>query len=333
VKAVAFLLVLVGLGWFCQASLACNIPVFRYALERWTSDDYEVIVFCQGADNRDAEGLSEFCEAVEKQSSVNEGPMNAKLVKIDVEKPMASEYESLWKAIQSHRGFRLPYVAVRLQTSNGRTVDAWHGPFETGLESQLIDSPLRRDLAKSMMKGHSIVWLILASGNQESDSQLKRQIAEQAKILETELQLPEGIGLPGSELYAEVPLVLKFSAMELDRNAEQEKLLVHMISNFHPDLAASGQAMIAPIFGRGRMLEVIPASQFTPELMRDLTMFMCGACSCQVKDRNPGVDLPLAFRWDTELFGESRRRPPKNPASPLATEPNFLTIPPGRAKK
>ena len=31
------------------AVLACSVPVFRYALERWQSDNYAVVVFHKGA--------------------------------------------------------------------------------------------------------------------------------------------------------------------------------------------------------------------------------------------------------------------------------------------
>ena len=41
ISAVIFLL-LTG------ASRACNVPVFRYALERWAADHFEVVIFHRG---------------------------------------------------------------------------------------------------------------------------------------------------------------------------------------------------------------------------------------------------------------------------------------------
>ncbi|MFN9911224.1 MAG: hypothetical protein ACK53L_01495, partial [Pirellulaceae bacterium] len=32
-----------------ESASACNIPVFRYALERWKADNYELLVFRQPA--------------------------------------------------------------------------------------------------------------------------------------------------------------------------------------------------------------------------------------------------------------------------------------------
>ena len=46
--AVAFCLLLAGL-WLCAGpARACNVPVFRYALERWPAAPYEVFVFHRG---------------------------------------------------------------------------------------------------------------------------------------------------------------------------------------------------------------------------------------------------------------------------------------------
>ena len=64
-------------------------------------------------------------------------------------------------------------------------------------------------------------------------------------------------------------------------------------------------------------------------LMEDLTLFLSGACSCQVKEQNPGFDLLLSADWNAELFGEG-----VDPPAPRTTRdrdsPTLLTIPPGR---
>jgi hypothetical protein len=145
--------------------------------------------------------------------------------------------------------------------------------------------------------------------------------------------LPEGIGLPGSELYSEVPLFLKFSLLELDRNDPSEQFLLRVFKNFQPAAFEAGEPLLVPVFGRGRALEVIPADDCNPSLIGDLTAFLCGACSCQVKEQNPGFDLLLAANWDRDLFGEDAPLPP--PAKAVGEgdrQPVLLTIPPGQKK-
>ena len=103
------------------------------------------------------------------------------------------------------------------------------------------------------------------------------------------------------------------------------------MSGFEPD--SQDEPLLAPVFGRGRALEVIPAKQVDAGLIEDLTMFLCGACSCQVKERNPGFDLLLSTNWNQELYGADGEAP--SPVTTLertpATQP-LLTIPPGRKK-
>ncbi len=58
--------------------------------------------------------------------------------------------------------------------------------------------------------------------------------------------------------------------------------------------------VVVPVFGRGRALEVIPAADLTGSLIEDLTLYLSGPCSCQVKERNPGFDLLMATDWERE---------------------------------
>ncbi len=310
---------------------ACNIPVFRYALERWKSDDYEVVVFHDGKlDDAKQQWIKRLTDATASGSQ----RANASVRTCDIGSAGDKECIAQWKSLTEHsREAKLPYVSVQLKSNHGRTIDAWHGSIDSAMTFDLFDSPLRREIAKRLLNGHSIVWLILKSGDASADAAVKDLLKKSCSELESFIKLPEGIGIPGSELYSEVPLFVKFSFIEIDRESPEEKLMVHLLDRFHSEDSKDRQPLIAPVFGRGRMLEVIPASTFTPDLMRDLTMFMSGACSCQVKDRNPGIDLLMSQNWDTELFGENGMRPPLNSNSPQGSEPTILAVPPGRKKR
>jgi len=75
------------------------------------------------------------------------------------------------------------------------------------------------------------------------------------------------------------------------------------------------------MFGRGRALEVILANVAKPTLNEDLTSFLSGACSCQVKEQNPGFDLLLSVNWDGELHGEGGLLPRRPNQLVKAIEP------------
>lgn len=316
-------------GLTTGVAAACNIPVFRYALERWKADDYELVVFHNAPLSTEDQ---QWIATIGQATSSGGGALNLVVTKIDTAKSELGEYED-FDAVKAVRdSAAAPYVVVRLE-SQSRTIDAWNGELSAAKSASLVDSPVRREIAARLLRGHSIIWLMLKSGDAQRDAETAKLLKGQCTALESFIKLPEGIGVPGSELYSEVPLFVKFSFIEIDPNDAQEAVLIHLLSHFHGDASSSKEPLIAPVFGRGRMLEVIPASNFSADLMRDLTMFMSGACSCQVKDRNPGIDLLMARNWDVELFGVNGRRPPSNPNAAPNIEPTLLTIPPGRSKR
>jgi hypothetical protein len=101
-----------------------------------------------------------------------------------------------------------------------------------------------------------------------------------------------------------------------------------------PEAYEKGEPILVPIFGRGRALEVIPASRVDEGLIGDLTAFLCGACSCQVKERNPGFDLLMVADWQQQLFGDRPLPPP--PDTGLGSQsagPKLRPIPSGKSSR
>ena len=79
---------------------------------------------------------------------------------------------------------------------------------------------------------------------------------------------------------------------------------------------------------------MIPASQLNADLIHDLTEFLCGACSCQVKEQNPGFDLLLSTDWNAALFGEDSEGPPPEAAAGNGQRksPELVPIPSGKKR-
>ncbi|MEM8734180.1 MAG: hypothetical protein AAGG44_08155, partial [Planctomycetota bacterium] len=125
------------------------------------------------------------------------------------------------------------------------------------------------------------------------------------------------------------PLLVQFSSVEV-QNDEQEEFLRSLCAQLHPESDAKSEAFVIPVFGRGRALEIIPSSQLNATTIEDLTLFLSGPGSCQVKDQNPGFDLLFSVDWDHELFGEDSQRPPARAVSDPKSSPRMLTLPPGR---
>ena len=306
-----------------STAYACNIPVFRYALERWRPDQCEVIVFHNGKLTADQASVLQNLETNHADRYAN-----IKVVRSDVA-DATSQHRELWKAIGSDAEASLPYAVVRTKIGPGRIVNGWHGPLAAIADKGVLDSPARQELSRRLLSGHAIVWLMIGASDEARNEQARRMLTDNFQSLTRKIELPEGIGLPGSELHSEVPLLLRLSLLEIDRSDPKEEFLVQLLSGFQPEAVAEGEPLIIPVFGRGRALEVIPASDLNERLLEDLTAFLSGACSCQVKEQNPGFDLLLSVDWNTKLFGEGIE-PPRERTTRDREKPILLTIPPGQ---
>lgn len=323
-----------------STAMACNIPVFRYALERWRPDECEVVVFSEGplakADLQQLELMGLAIEPVQGQPA---SKRKLKLVVSDTHSETDDKLRQQWERLKKSDMAELPYMLVRAPTRRGPVV-VWSGALEQAGVKQMLDSPIRNELAKRLLGGHSVVWLLVQSKDEAKNHAARAVLEEQSKKLMSSVQLPEGIGLPGSELFSNVPLYVKFSVLEIQPDDPHEAFLVNLFSGLQREAFEAGQPLLVPVFGRGRALEVIPADSLDDALVSDLAQFLCAACSCQVKEQNPGFDLLLNVDWEQALFGSDGQRPPLAESQPSGLDaqptppqkPQLLTIPPGRKR-
>lgn len=319
---------------------ACNIPVFRYALERWKQDKCKIVVFHDGQLSR-ADQLD-----VDFWLASIQGGANVEVVQADVKSfedkapadatPENNELVELWDSTrESVNGkLQLPYVVVRTTVGRGKTISHSAGPLKKVARQNVMLSPARKELRTRLLAGHSVVWVMLKSGDEEKNKAVRGRLEKQFKTLAKNVELPDGIGLPGSELYAEVPLFIKFSILEIDPKDPNETFLIDLLSSFKPSAFKNGEPLLAPVFGRGRVLEVLAADECKEAMVEDLTVFLSGPCSCQVKSLNPGFDMLLPANWQFDLFGDDGKTPPdRTDAEGKNRPPVLLQIPPGRKKK
>jgi len=315
----------------CNSCRACNVPVFRYALERWRPDTCDIIVF---HDAPLTEAYQSIVQSLRSESDHNRGPANARVILRPIDAAMDDATALLWEEMKSIPDVKLPYVVVRSAIGNGHTINNWRGSLDEVATAGLLQSPVRKQLAQRLVTGTSAVWLVLKSDNEKRNAEVLELLNTELAELSKKIPLPDGIGLPGSELFSEIPLLMKFSVLEIDPSDQQERFLLSLLTGFEPDAMKKGMPLVIPVFGRGRALEVIPADRVDAGLVEDLTLFLCGACSCQVKERNPGFDLLMSTDWDRELFGEDA----EDVAAQLKSNskdvllPELLVIPPGKKK-
>lgn len=310
---------------------ACNIPVFRYALERWAPDSADIIVFHDGPLSADER---ERVAAIEGLTRGGNGAANILCREYDIHSQKDEDLTALWKRLARQQATKTPYIVVRSHASKGATVNNWHGSLSDFPQSQTVSSPVRKEIGRRLLSGTSVVWLVLKSADEKKTEAAISRLKKDLATLSRSIELPDGIGLPGSELMSEVPLLMKFSVLTVAPDDKKEAYLVDLLQGLAPESLSEKEPLIVPVFGRGRALEVIAASDLTSDLTKDLTMFLCSACSCQVKEMNPGFDLLMSTDWTTELYGEDGQDPDSNGFQRQKNDgvPVLIDIPAGRGK-
>lgn len=299
---------------------ACQVPVFRYALERWQPDHYQLVIVHDG--NLTSEEQANLTYLEENLVGPN-GPMiNLRFEALDLAKE--EKQFARWKKLHSDQNASVSiHLFFPFEAFEQDTDPIWNGNFTRNHINQILDSPARRELVKRILAGDSAVWLFLESGNQKEDEALFKTLEKYAKIAEKEISVPEGVIQqsalddpnlllgPGDEeniLESSVPLKIAFSILRISRKDPQEVILRAMLLHLEDDLLdkeMEDKPMLFPAFGKGRVLPPLIGAGISEENTLADCGYLCGACSCQVKNQNPGMDILVKADWWTALEGSS----------------------------
>ena len=291
------------------ATCACNVPVFRYALERWEPDPYLVIVFHNG---QLTEQQAAFVTAVEETSK--EGLANLLVSKVDLSGKVPEHMEALWK---EQTNATVPWLVVKYPPPLGIPQPVWAGPLNSEIVKTLIDSPARREIARNLLEGKTAVWLLVESGNNKRDTALVRMLDTESRKLEKTLEFPEPDPFD-PPMSTNLISRIAFSTVRISRSDPAEQMLIRMLVNVDPELAATTEEMLFPVFGRGRALPPAIGKDIREDVINAMAEFMTGPCSCQVKEMNPGFDLLVAANWNAIFEGVEFEQPELPPLVSLS---------------
>jgi hypothetical protein len=291
--SVACLLGLASLAW------ACNVPVFRFALERWRPDPYRVVLLHQGPlTPADLETLRPLEEQHDK-ALANFALRTVDVDQIDKETEAGGADAAL---VASLGEVKLPMLVVHYPASLNIPKPVWTGAPTRESIAGLTDSAVRQELVRRLAEGQTAVWIVLECGQKDRDDAAAALVEAEIKRLEQELKLPELTTAPQDAILADTPLKIAFSTIRLRRDDPAEAPLAAMLIGSEPDLAErTGDPLVFPVFGRGRALWPLVGAGVTAKNIQDSAGFLVGACSCEVKELNPGFDLLLTADWDELL--------------------------------
>ena len=250
---------------------ACSVPVYRYALERWPAGLFTVSIAHAGDFTKDERAI---VDALREAAS--RGAVNGTFVDVPTNESPAT-------------------LVVEFPEDDGLTNLAWKGPFTAETARQLLDSPVRRELVRRLVQGDSMVWMLL-DGDPASATLLRTQL----RALEQEIKPPEVD--PGDPRTADnESLKTSFSILPVSRTDPAERVFVGLLLNTSPRLADTNGPIAFPVFGRGRVLAGFAGETLNAAGIAEACTYVCGACSCEIKSQNPGVDLLIAANWDDSI--------------------------------
>ncbi len=282
--------------------LACKVPVFRYALERWPADPYELV--CVPAQGGLSAAEEAALQALREAALDKDFPANIR-VKVDAD----GENNSAVARMELFYPSKMRGILTK---------PIWSGDATLENAQQIVQSPVRKELVKRILTGESAIWLLVESGDVKKDDDAEKALIEYAQKATGKLKLPEGvIGKndsealqnirPGDEenvLRSDVPLEISFSVLRISRLDAAEQVFLQMLLNLEDDLGEyAKEPMTFPVFGRGRILEPLIGLGISYDNVITHSGYLTGACSCEVKDENPGIDLLVAMDWDAAMEG------------------------------
>jgi hypothetical protein len=299
---------LTGLAVLPAVVRACNVPVFRYALERWKAGEYEVLVLHRG----DLTAQQTEVLRLLKDASVDGQKPVANFCledPVDLADPVRAKLRLLTRKL---RPGNLPLLVVRYPVAAKINDPVWTAPLTRQTVEQVLQSPARRELADRLLKGHSAVWVLLESGDRAKDDAAAQLLTAELTRLEKTLKLPRLTAAPEDRLESKsLPLKLHFSVLRLSRTDPAEVLLREMLLHSEDDLPGCREPMVFPVYGRGRALYALIGKGINADTLKEAAQFLIGPCTCTLKEKNPGVDLLLTASWDGILtLVKDRELPP-----------------------
>ncbi|MBX7167733.1 MAG: hypothetical protein K1X74_15485 [Pirellulales bacterium] len=291
-------------GFFLGALLACacETPVWRYAMYRWTAEPYTLVVL---EDEAAPVGDVPF-------TALDGGHLN-----LQVEhRPRTQEGFELPEQFQApaqELSDRLP--AYLLLSPRGDLVE--RGPFEPAVIDRWQQSPARTEIVELLASGKAGMLLVLtgadAQASEEAVQLAKGALARAAAgLVPQQANLAANVVVESTEPPPEVGLLV------VRRDDPAEATLIKNLLTLEADLANYDTPMVFGVYGRGRAMEPYIGAGITADNMDQCIGYMTGACSCEIKEQNPGMDLLIAADWEQiadELSAEHADDDALGPAS------------------
>ncbi|HID07900.1 MAG TPA: hypothetical protein EYP10_12225 [Armatimonadetes bacterium] len=270
-----------------SCAFACDLPVFRYALEYWSADIYEVTIVHRGQLKAQEQNLLKKFKEASKQS-------NILIQTVDIARQPRHEVVKIWKG---HSKPKLPWIVVQYPRLLRIREPVWTSYFSADAIELLLHSPTRSEIAKRLLNGDSAVWVLVESGIKERDEAAVQLLQRQLKRMEKSLEFPEDYRRYVFDIMG-IDLRVTFPIVRVNRKSPKEQVLVQTLLRILGSDGQAKQPIAFPIFGRGRSLCALVGKELNEENVKEVCAFLTANCSCEVKAANPGWDILISADWN-----------------------------------
>ena len=275
---------------------ACDVPVYRYALERWPTERYELVVFHRGPLS---EKQGQIVKWLEGSSGDHLDYANYTVRRTDLDSLAESPLRALWKSLGEPDP---PWLAMSLPRGPRPGQSIWSGSLTKKSAGAIILSEARREIGRRILNGEAAVWVLVESGDRRKDDAAAALLENRLAKLEKTLKLP--VAVDGSSSTGAPDLRIDFSLIRLSRSDPSEEVFIRMLMHCESDLELyTSWPMAFPVFGRGRVLYALVGEGITGENILEACAFLVGPCACEIKSLNPGLDLLMPVDWEAGLAG------------------------------
>jgi hypothetical protein len=268
--------------------LACDVPVFRYAMDHWVPGDYRCVVFHRGTLTDSEKRI------VDQLREASAAEANLRIVTADVSRPMSQDLRLLW---ESQHFEDLPQVVLTYPSESRARGIVWSNRLTTAAIRSVVSSPAREEIAKRLLRGQCAVWVLVESGDTDPD-------AAAAACLQALLpKMPDLIkppAFPDDDANTKDDPKIEFSLLRISRTDQKEEVLLNALVRSEQDLAALhiSLPLAFPVFGRGRALYALVGKGIHIDNVLEACRFLVGPCGC---DSERGIALPIKAPWEEAL--------------------------------
>ncbi|MEZ6141834.1 MAG: hypothetical protein R3B84_14780 [Zavarzinella sp.] len=293
------------LACFTADATACSIPVFRYALERWQPASFQVVIFHdQEISEKDrtvfSSALKPGGEVADKMpTTLAPWGINATVHQVDLRKPLTKDAQAIYDRLPPN--ITLPYVVVRDPSVVDTPALLWQGGLQKIDFQEIFTNKVRTQIASTLTRGNVAVLVVKPGPDAAENNRLRTLLNDTIPKLEKTIDLPMP-SADGPQLLSAMPLYVGIEVVWLDDSTNKDLIFERNLLNLENDLDRHRGSIVFPIFGRGRALCALYGKDLEKSSeIESAIKFLCRACSCQVKELNPGIDLLIQHPWD-EIF-------------------------------